>query len=62
MSTASGVFAYFGGVPLAFAFIATLGGQGLITKWLAGIGIGVSNSFLFGVGGITWCTCTSRSR
>jgi putative spermidine/putrescine transport system permease protein len=52
VSTASGVFAYFGGVPLAFAFIATLGGQGLITKWLAGIGISVSNSFLFGVGGI----------
>jgi putative spermidine/putrescine transport system permease protein len=52
VSTASGVFAYFGGVPLAFAFIATLGGQGLLTKWLAGFGIGVSNSFLFGVGGI----------
>ncbi|HEX3782226.1 MAG TPA: ABC transporter permease subunit [Pseudonocardiaceae bacterium] len=52
VSTASGVFAYFGGVPLAFAFIATLGGQGLLTKWLADLGFSVSNSFLFGVGGI----------
>ena len=45
------MLAYFGGVPLAFVFIATLGAQGLITKWLDGR-LGVSNSFLFGVGGI----------
>ena len=31
MSTASGVLAYFGGVPLAFAFIAALGQTGLAT-------------------------------
>ena len=31
VSTASGVLAYFGGVPLAFAFIAALGQTGLAT-------------------------------
>ena len=34
VSTASGVLAYFGGVPLAFAFIAALGQTGLATLWL----------------------------
>jgi putative spermidine/putrescine transport system permease protein len=33
--TASGVFANFGGVPLAFLFIATLGPTGILTGWLA---------------------------
>ena len=36
--TASGVFANFGGVPLAFIFVATLGSSGLATRWLADIG------------------------
>jgi putative spermidine/putrescine transport system permease protein len=36
--TASGVFANFGGVPLAFLFIATLGSSGLATSWLADLG------------------------
>jgi putative spermidine/putrescine transport system permease protein len=36
--TASGVFANFGGVPLAFLFVATLGSSGLATRWLADIG------------------------
>ena len=31
--TASGVFANFGGVPLAFLFIATLGSTGMVTQW-----------------------------
>lgn len=39
VSTASGVLAYFGGVPLAFAFIAALGQTGLATAWLRGVGI-----------------------
>jgi putative spermidine/putrescine transport system permease protein len=39
VSTASGVLAYFGGVPLAFAFIAALGQTGLATIWLRGVGI-----------------------
>lgn len=32
--TASGVAANFGGVPLAFAFIATIGNAGQVTTWL----------------------------
>ncbi len=31
MLTASGVLANFGGVPLAFAFIATIGNAGVVT-------------------------------
>jgi putative spermidine/putrescine transport system permease protein len=38
VSTASGVFAQFGGVPLAFLFIATLGTTGLVTGWLKALG------------------------
>jgi putative spermidine/putrescine transport system permease protein len=36
--TASGVFANFGGVPLAFLFVATLGNTGLVTAWLVKLG------------------------
>jgi putative spermidine/putrescine transport system permease protein len=36
--TASGVFANFGGVPLAFLFIATLGTTGIATGWLTRLG------------------------
>ncbi|MEU5290476.1 ABC transporter permease [Streptomyces umbrinus] len=32
--TASGVLANFGGVPLAFAFVATLGNSGVLTRYL----------------------------
>lgn len=39
VSTASGVLAYFGGVPLAFAFIAALGQTGLATLFLRGAGL-----------------------
>ena len=35
--TTSGVFANFGGVPLAFLFIASLGSGGLITGWIQDI-------------------------
>ncbi|WP_052711000.1 ABC transporter permease subunit [Pseudofrankia sp. DC12] len=42
VTTASGVFANFGGVPLAFAFIATLGTTGLATRWLKDVGISLS--------------------
>jgi putative spermidine/putrescine transport system permease protein len=37
--TAAGVFANFGGVPLAFLFIASLGSTGLITHWIANLGL-----------------------
>jgi putative spermidine/putrescine transport system permease protein len=56
VTTAAGVFANFGGVPLAFLFIATLGtgGSGLATNWLADIGINLDNyGFnLFGFSGV----------
>jgi putative spermidine/putrescine transport system permease protein len=38
VSTASGVFANFGGVPLAFLFIATVGSSGLAVDWLKSLG------------------------
>lgn len=39
--TFSSVAANFAGVPLAFAFIATLGAEGLVTRWLLTVGIDV---------------------
>jgi putative spermidine/putrescine transport system permease protein len=56
VTTASGVFANFGGVPLAFIFIATIGTTGLATGWLNDIGINLTNDFgfdLFGFSGVT---------
>lgn len=57
VASASGVLAYFAGVPLAFAFIATLGRApgGVLTTWLKDLGIdlyahGFSISSMFGVG------------
>jgi putative spermidine/putrescine transport system permease protein len=41
--TASGVFANFGGVPLAFLFITTLGSSGLETQWLSDLGFNIYN-------------------
>lgn len=39
MTTFSGVASQFGGVPLAFAFVATIGSAGLLTTWLANLGL-----------------------
>ncbi|MEO6142943.1 MAG: ABC transporter permease subunit [Dermatophilaceae bacterium] len=39
-----GVLAQFGGVTLAFAFVATVGFQGFLTLWLANIGIDLAGS------------------
>jgi len=39
--TASGVFANFGGVPLAFLFIASLGTTGIVTGWLKALGFDI---------------------
>jgi putative spermidine/putrescine transport system permease protein len=52
--TASGVFANFGGVPLAFLFVATLGTTGLATGWLTHLGFNpYNNGFnLYGLGGV----------
>ncbi|MGC9221034.1 MAG: ABC transporter permease [Solirubrobacteraceae bacterium] len=46
ISSASGVLAYFGGVPLAFAFIATLGRPpgGVFTQLLIHVGINLYSS------------------
>ncbi len=54
VSTASGVFANTGGVPLAFFFIAAVGNYGLVTVNLYKIGIDIySGSFtLFGFSGL----------
>jgi putative spermidine/putrescine transport system permease protein len=41
VSSACGVLAQFGGVTLAFAFIATIGGAGFLTLWLQGHGIDI---------------------
>jgi putative spermidine/putrescine transport system permease protein len=41
--TASGVFANFGGVPLAFVFIASFGSSALVTGWLGDIGLNIYN-------------------
>jgi len=41
--TASGVFANFGGVPLAFLFIETLGSSGLATQWVTDLGFNPYN-------------------
>jgi putative spermidine/putrescine transport system permease protein len=38
LTTFSGVAANFGGIPLAFAFIATLGPLGIVTVWLRNAG------------------------
>ena len=38
VSTASAVFAQFGGVQLAFLFIASIGTTGLVTDWLKALG------------------------
>ena len=38
ITTFSGVAANFAGIPLAFAFIATLGTIGIVTTWLTNIG------------------------
>ena len=38
LTTFSGVAANFAGIPLAFAFIATLGTIGIVTQWLVSLG------------------------
>lgn len=54
VSTASGVFANTGGVPLAFFFIAAIGNYGLVTIFLQRLGIDIyaGNFTLFGFSGL----------
>jgi putative spermidine/putrescine transport system permease protein len=52
----SGVLAQFGGVPLAFAFLATVGFEGLVTKFLrdnVGIDLFAGSAWLFELPGLT---------
>jgi len=51
--TASGVLANFGGVPLAFAFIATIGTSGVITALLTDtLGLGLGGFTLYSMAGL----------
>jgi putative spermidine/putrescine transport system permease protein len=55
IDSASSVLAQFGGIMLAFAFIATIGNQCLITVWLAdtfGINIFANGQWLYQVPGL----------
>jgi len=52
VSTASGVFANFGGVPLAFLFIATLSATGVATLWLKDLSISLTSNWLFTFNGV----------
>ncbi len=55
VDAASGVLAQFGGVMLAFAFIATIGIQGLVTLWLNdtfGIDIFAEGTWIYGLPGL----------
>jgi len=53
--TASGVFANFGGVPLAFLFIASFGSSALVTGWLNDLGFNIYNAgfSLYTLSGVT---------
>lgn len=59
VTSAAGVLAQFGGVMLAFAFIATLGFQGLVTVWLRdrGVDIFAGGVWLFDVSGLVLVYC-----
>ena len=51
--TAAGVLANFGGVPLAFAFLATIGSAGVVTALLTDtLGLGLGGFSLFSMAGL----------
>lgn len=55
IDSAASVLAQFGGVMLAFAFIATIGAQGLVTAWLASTfhwDINADGAFLYTIPGL----------
>lgn len=54
VTSACGVLAQFGGVTLAFAFLATIGGAGLVYLWLQqrGIDIYANGTWLYQVSGL----------
>jgi putative spermidine/putrescine transport system permease protein len=52
VTSMSGVFAQFGGIQLAFAFIATVGPQGFITLLLQNTGLDVNGGWLYQLNGL----------
>jgi putative spermidine/putrescine transport system permease protein len=51
--TASGVLANFGGIPLAFAFLATIGNAGVVTALLSDtLGVGLGGFSLYSMAGL----------
>ena len=62
VTAAAGVLAQFGGVTLAFAFLATFGFEGLVTLVLrdAGIDLFAGGAWIFGCR--AWCSSTPTSR
>ncbi|WP_308201986.1 ABC transporter permease subunit [Curtobacterium sp. P97] len=55
IDSAASVLAQFGGVMLAFAFIATIGAQGLVTTWLVsafGLDLNANGTLLYTVPGL----------
>jgi putative spermidine/putrescine transport system permease protein len=51
--TASGVLANFGGIPLAFAFLATIGNAGVVTAFLQNtLGLGLGGFSLYSMTGL----------
>jgi putative spermidine/putrescine transport system permease protein len=50
--TASGVLANFGGIPLAFAFLATIGNAGVLTAALSSVGLGAGGFSLYSMAGL----------
>lgn len=55
IDSAASVLAQFGGVMLAFAFIATIGAQGLVTTWLVAafhVDLNADGAFLYTVPGL----------
>jgi putative spermidine/putrescine transport system permease protein len=54
VTSASGVLAQFGGVTLAFAFLATVGFEGLVTVWLRdrGIDLFAGGAWIFELSGL----------
>jgi len=56
MTTFSGVASNFAGVPLAFAFIATMGNAGLVTRWIesaSGIDIHQQGFTIYNITGLS---------
>lgn len=52
VSSASAVLANFGGLPLAFLFVAAIGNAGILTRGLAQLGAPVPQNFLYSLTGV----------